>query len=414
MKIECHILQNFPPHCLNRDDTNSPKDCEFGGVRRGRISSQCLKRAVRDQFELNNSFDSGQRAVRTKRVVEQAAKLLVDKGRAFDEATTNIVALLAGAKLKTEPPKNEGEQPKTQYLLYLPQRKLQELANIVHEHWDVLSQIAGVQAAPPPSSDDSEKSAEKGKKEKKGKKEDKKDKAADVPKEAKDAVNKLFRDAKQTPEIALFGRMIADNPDWNVEAACQVAHAISTHRISMEFDFFTAVDDLKKDSDTGSDMMGTVQFNSACFYRYAVVDVDGLQANLGGQEQADLTQSAIKAFLQAFVHARPTGKQNSMAANTLPSLVLFTVREGGQAVSLVNAFAKPVVVRGTSDLESGSGEQLAKHFADLRKMYPGGLLAAHACSLGSFEWGQSVATHDSVDAAIAAACSALLNKAKAA
>lgn len=412
MKIECHILQNFPPHCLNRDDTNSPKDCEFGGVRRGRISSQCLKRAVRDQFELNNSFNAEQRAVRTKRVVEQAAKLLADKGRAFDAATVNIAALLAGAKLKTEAPKNEGDQPKTQYLLYLPQRKLQELANIVDEHWDALSQLAGVQSVG--QSDETEKPSDKAKKEKKGKKEDKKDKAADVPKEAKDAVTKLFRDAKQTPEIALFGRMIADNPDWNVEAACQVAHAISTHRISMEFDFFTAVDDLKKDSDTGSDMMGTVQFNSACFYRYAVVDVDGLQANLGGQEQAELTRAATRAFLQAFVHARPTGKQNSMAANTLPSLVLFTVRDGGQALSLVNAFSKPVVVRGNLDLESGSSEQLSKHFADLRKMYPNGLVAAHACSLDNVEWGQSVTTHESVDAAIAAACSALVSKAQAA
>jgi CRISPR system Cascade subunit CasC len=323
----------------------------------------------------------------------------------------NIAALLSGAKLKTEPPKNEGDQPKTQYLLYLPQRKLQELVDIVDTHWDALTDLAGASTPAEANNAEGEKTADKAKK---GKKAAKAQKAGEVPKEAKDAVTKLFRDAKQTPEIALFGRMIADNPDWNVEAACQVAHAISTHRISMEFDFFTAVDDLKKDSDTGSDMMGTVQFNSACFYRYAVVDVDGLQANLGGTEQSDLTQTAIKAFLQAFVHARPTGKQNSMAANTLPSLVLFTVREGGQAVSLVNAFTKPVVVRGNSDLESGSGEQLAKHFADLRKMYPGGLQAAHACSLGSVEWGKSVTTHDSVEAAIAAACSALSGKAKAA
>lgn len=410
MMIECHILQNFPPHCLNRDDTNSPKDCEFGGVRRGRISSQCLKRAVRDQFEATSAFNAEHRAVRTKRVVEQVAKLLETKGRSLEAATANIVALLPGAKLKTEPPKNEQDSPKTQYLLYLPQRKLQELAEVVNTHWDALSELAGAEATD--GSDEAEKGADRAKK---GKKAAKAQKAAEVPKEAKDAANKLFRDARQTPEIALFGRMIADSPDWNVEAACQVAHAISTHRISMEFDFFTAVDDLKKDSDTGSDMMGTVQFNSACFYRYAVVDVDGLEANLGGDAQAQLCGDAVKAFLQAFVHARPTGKQNSMAANTLPSLVLFTVRDGGQAVSLVNAFTKPVVVSGDTDLESRSSQQLAKHFERISSMYPGGLVASHACSLDTVEWGKpKVTQHDTVVAAIEAACAAIASKAKAA
>lgn len=403
MKIECHILQNFPPHCLNRDDTNSPKDCEFGGVRRARISSQCLKRAVRDAFEQHASFPAEQRAVRTKRIVEQVRDVLVAKGRAPEQAVEATLALLSGAKLKTDPAKDEGGLPKTQYLLFLPRAKVEALAEVVNNHWDELMAFAAKAGSDEP--------AEKGKGKAKSKSKD----AAEVPKEAKNAALALMKDAQQTPEIALFGRMIADNPDWNVEAACQVAHALSTHRVSMEFDFFTAVDDLKKDSETGSDMMGTVQFNSACFYRYAVIDSKALLSNLGGMAQADLMQAAVRAFLKAFVHARPTGKQNSMAANTLPSVVLFTIRDGGEVLNLVNAFANPVeVTRADHDLVGSSANRLREHFVKMSRMYPTGLAGAYACSLDDMEWGTSVTVSETVDAAIEATCNALRQKAQAA
>jgi CRISPR system Cascade subunit CasC len=324
----------------------------------------------------------------------------VDKGRDGNEAIANINALLGGAKLKTAPPKEEGEVHKTEYLLYLPARKIEALSQLVDDNWEELTKVAGAGGTGEPEA--------------KGKKGKKKEQAAAVPKEAKDATIKLLQDARQTPEIALFGRMIADNPDWNVEACCQVAHAISTHRISMEFDFFTAVDDLKKDSETGSDMMGTIQFNSACFYRYAVIDVEGLQENLGGAEQRDLALNATRAFLQAFVHARPTGKQNSMAANTLPVLVLFAVRDG-DSVSLANAFVKPVVGSAERDLVTASCDALNAHFAKMSKMYPGGLTAAHACTLDAMDWQtELVRSHESVQEAINAACEALSSKARAA
>ena len=81
-------------------------------------------------------------------------------------------------------------------------------------------------------------------------------------------------------DVALFGRMLAVMPEKNQNAACQVAHAISTHAVEREFDFYTAVDDLKPEDTAGADMMGTVEFNSACFYRYAVVDWEKLVDNL--------------------------------------------------------------------------------------------------------------------------------------
>jgi len=389
MKIECHIIQNFPPNCLNRDDTNSPKDCEFGGVRRARISSQCFKRAVRDAFAQHQSFSPKLRAVRTKRIVEHVVNLVTAKGRAPEDAKRGIVTLLTQVDLKLG--KDRGDD-KTAYLLFLPERKIAHLATILDENWDALLSAAQQAHATRQAASAEDAAAEpnaKGKAKTKSKSKD----TVELPKELKASVESLLKDSRETPEIALFGRMIADCPDWNVEAACQVAQALSTHRLSMEFDFFTAVDDLKKDTESGSDMMGTVQFNSACFYRYAVVDCDGLQENLGGSAQADLCKATVEAFLQAFVHARPTGKQNSMAAHTLPSLVLVTVRRSGEPLSLANAFVKPVTVhKADEDLEKLSTVAMRDHFAKLSRMYPEGLSAVYACSLDDVDWDSAAIT----------------------
>lgn len=421
MKIECHIIQNFPPHCLNRDDTNSPKDCEFGGVRRARISSQCFKRAVRDAFEKHQSFSTEMKAVRTKRIVDQVTDVLMKNGKPEADAKRAVVALLSQVDLKTET--KDGAE-RTQYLLFLPARKLQQLAGVAAENWDALLTLAAAQEAEntdqgagededgKPASDDKAKGKAKGKTKGRTKKAD----TPSLPKEVRAKVEELLRDARETPEIALFGRMIANNPEWNVEAACQVAQALSTHRVSMEFDFFTAVDDLKKDSDSGSDMMGTVQFNSACFYRYAVVDHEGLLANLGGAEQEDLALTTVRAFLEAFVRARPTGKQNSMAAHTLPSLVLLTVRDAGEPLSLANAFVKPVTVRKPDDdLEQQSCAALLRHYECVTRMYPGGIRAAYVCALEPpAELPPGVEGVASVDELIDKACNLLRAEARAA
>ena len=145
--------------------------------------------------------------------------------------------------------------------------------------------------------------------------------------------------------------MIANLPEKNVEASCQVAHAISTNKVEVEFDFYTAVDDLKPDDTAGADMLGTVEFNSACFYRYANVDTNQLIENLGGD--TELARTTLNAFLRASVDAIPTGKQNSMAAHNPPSLMMTVVRERGQW-NLANAFLKPVRPQGDSDLVQGS------------------------------------------------------------
>lgn len=157
--------------------------------------------------------------------------------------------------------------------------------------------------------------------------------------------------------------MIADNKDFNVDAASQVAHAISTHAVVNEYDYYTAVDDLKPQDESGADMIGTVDFNAACYYRYANLHLDQLAKNLDGD--TDLIDRATSAWLNAFIDAVPSGKQNSMAALTPPETLLVVVRDRG-AWNLANAFLRPVQ---DTDLMVGSTRALLGHFGRLRHFY---------------------------------------------
>lgn len=352
MKLELHLIQNFAPSNLNRDDSGSPKDCEFGGVRRARVSSQCLKRAMRNAFVDHSLLDEAEHATRTKRIVDRVAeKVAKQKGCGEDVAAKAVVKAIGGAGLKTD-----DSTQKTQYLLFLPKRAIAELADLVTKHFDDLLADAPAAAPPDPTAKPRTRKQEKAE----GK--------VAVPGELRKEVVALFKNGEKTPELALFGRMISDAADWNVDAACQVAHAVSTHRVSMEFDFYTAIDDEKREDTAGSDMMGTIPFNSACFYRYLVVDTDELTRNLGegGREQAKKT---VAALVRAAVLAIPTGKQNSMAAHNLPSLVLATVKSDGESRSLTNAFVKAVRPSHDADLVAGSVHRLASHLAALDTVY---------------------------------------------
>jgi len=367
MKIELHLLQNFAPSNLNRDDTGAPKDCEFGGVRRARISSQCFKRSIRQAFDLHHLFGDQTKdrlAARTKRLVSDVAERLATTKQRDQALAFHLVAFtLQSAKLKMK-------EEKTQYLLFVPRRLIGVLTELVHRYWDALCA-----AAPPLQSataavvaEGAEAASEvaKGKKKGPNKAQEKATAKDAVPKEVAAAVMAAFEDTSATPDLALFGRMIADNPDWNVDAACQVAHALSTHRATMEFDFYTAVDDLKSTDQAGSDMMGTVAYQSACFYRYSCLDLDALEANLGGtdaEEAKSLTKETLGAFLRATALAIPTGKQNSMAAQNLPSYLVAVVRTGGAPQSLANAFVRPVKATADRSLVEVSADALETQLA---------------------------------------------------
>ncbi len=347
MILELHILQNFAPSNLNRDDTGSPKDCEFGGHRRARISSQCFKRAIRQSFKKQKLIDESNLASRTKRLVDEITRRLKDGGKNEEEARRVVENILNGVKLTV---KDDG---KTQYLLFLGANEINAIAGLCLERWNALAAIAS------PVSNE-ENGAKKAKA-----KDAKKAGAEAIPSEIKKAMLDVLNGGRAA-DLALFGRMLAALPDKNVHAASQVAHAISTNKVSMEFDFYTAVDDLRPDDNQGSDMLGTVEFNSACFYRYANVDIEQLKKNLSGDEE--LARKTIEAFIQAAVTAVPTGKQNSMAAQNPPSFVLAVTRDAG-LWSLANAFVKPVRPKGESDLVEESIKALDGHWGDLVGMY---------------------------------------------
>ena len=347
--IEVHALQNFAPSNLNRDDTGAPKDAFFGGTRRARVSSQCLKRAVRQHFaELvkKGAMDSDNVACRSKRVLDALTDLLLKEGRPAAEAAEKVRLALGAMELSVK------EDGKCEYLLFLGQRELSNIAKIIHEKWD---SISAVEAAP----------AAEGKKTGRAKKQA----ARNADPELRKALDKVF-DGGKALDVALFGRMLADMPEKNQYAACQVAHAISTHSVEREFDFYTAVDDLKPEDTAGADMMGTVEFNSGCFYRYAVVDWEKLVSNL--QEDSELATEGLRAFLEGFVVAEPTGKQNTFAAHNPPEFVAVSVRRNTAPRSLANAFETAVRVKRDESLTRKSAERLVKKAKDLQAAFGGG------------------------------------------
>lgn len=345
MFVELHMIQNFAPSNLNRDDTGAPKDCEFGGVRRARISSQCFKRAIREEFKKSSLLKSEELADRTKILVSKVVDRLAENGKDIKQAQAAVTAALAGAGLSVK----EGE--KTEYLLFVGKKAVNRLAELCAQYWDALA----AQGQEPEKND----AAKTKKKEKKAAK-------AAVPKEVGEAVLEIL-DGDHAADLALFGRMLADLPKQNIDAASQVAHAISTHKVAMEFDFYTAVDDLQPKEETGAGMMGTVEFNSACFYRYANVDADQLKNNLSGDEE--LSRRTIEAFLRASKDAIPTGKQNSFAAHNPPAFILAIVREKGAPLSLANAFEAPVASGRDNGRIEPSIEALDKCWAELTTMY---------------------------------------------
>lgn len=342
--IEIHVLQNFAPSNLNRDDTGAPKDAYFGGTRRARVSSQCDKRAIRQFFDekvREGVFSADELAVRTKRVYQAIVDALAGK-RDPSETLAKAEIALTYVKLKA------AEGGKTQYLLFLGRREIAALAETIDECWD---QIVAAEES------DAEKPKGKAKKAA----------ASSAPKEVLARIEAAFNGGKAV-DVALFGRMLADMPEKNQHAACQVAHAISTHTVEREFDFYTAVDDLKPEDTAGADMMGTVEFNSACYYRYAVVDWAKLADNLQGD--IDLAAKGLRTFLQGFVMAEPTGKQNTFAAHNPPEFIAVTVCHDAAPRNLANAFETAIRAKTGESLTRKSAEALARKGGELETAYP--------------------------------------------
>lgn len=298
--VDVHILQTVPPSNINRDDAGTPKQAVYGGVKRARVSSQAWKRATRTAFA--DHLDPARLGTRTKRISALLAERLASRCTLDAETSTRIAtSLLTGLKISAG--KKAAE---TAYLLFFGRPQLERLVDLVAED---VARLAGLD-------DEALAGALK-----------------DLP-----VLDTLG--SGHPIDVALFGRMVADLPKLNVDAATQVAHALSTHAVDVEFDYYTAVDDGNERDETGAGMIGTVEFQSATLYRFATVGLHQLAENLGGDLEATL--EALRVFLTAFTTSMPTGKQNSFAPRTLPNLLTVAVRHD-QPVNLVSAFEQPVL-----------------------------------------------------------------------
>ncbi len=342
MLVEIHMLQNHAPSNLNRDDTGSPKDCIFGGVKRARISSQCLKRSIRRSEVFRDLLKESKLAVRTRRLPELV------RAKALEAGLGEEIADLA-AKRATGFGNKDGTEQKslrTAQTMFLSDADIEAVADVIIE----AAKKAGTVK-----------------------------KFEEVKTKELQASEKLTTRRPLTPDLALFGRMITSDAFDDVDAAVQVAHAISANKIDHEFDYYTAVDDLQSglDDDKGADMIGDIEFNSACFYKYFSIDIAGLFRNLSGGAANDdraklareLIPTIIDAFFRAAVFTTPSGKQNSFAAHQLPDAILIEVRPTRSPVSYANAFVKPVRPRGDSDLVDAAIEALKTHADQLKKKF---------------------------------------------
>lgn len=355
MLIEVHMLQNHAPSNLNRDDTGSPKDCIFGGVRRSRISSQSLKRSIRRSPVFQEALAGLGVAHRTRQLPDQVRDVLLQRGLSVEMA--DIAALKASGFGNKEG--KESTDGLTAQMMFLTPADIQAVADVLYQ--------SATEAGSPVAFRDM--------------------KAADLQKKAAD---KGWRPI--TPDVALFGRMITSDAFRDVEASLQVAHAISTHKMEHEFDYFTAVDDLKgrveEEEDKGAGMIGDVEFTSACYYKYFSLDMDGFVDNMAGRrpdervsaaeqeryeagrrQAEEVARDAAVAFVEAAVFTSPSGKQNTFAAHQLPDAILVEVRPKKIPVSYANAFVKAVRSRPNSDWVAESLGQFTEHVENLTRKF---------------------------------------------
>lgn len=353
--IEIHAIHSVPPSNINRDDTGSPKSAVFGGVRRARVSSQSWKRAMRDDFK--NRFDANELGLRSIRLVEALAqKIALVSPELAPQANEVAAQAFSAAGLKVSKPKARKDSDSTAdlpeitgYLVFLSDQQLQAVAELVVPDFVANGKVTASK---------------------------------------KELLTRL-RD-KNSVDLALFGRMVADNTDLNVDASAQVSHAIGVARMDAEFDYFTAVDDVKAagegEEDSGAAMIGTVEFNSPTLYRYANINVTELAENLGDFSAA---VAAIGKFIESFVHSMPSGKQNTFANRTLPEGVLITIR-GDQPISLANAFLDPVVAVPGRSLSTDAARRLADYATELYTAYGNAPRATFVQGIG--ETGQALAS----------------------
>lgn len=295
--IQLHILTAYPPSNPNRDDLGRPKTARMGGVDRLRISSQSLKRAWRTSEKFEEDL-AGNIGTRTKLLGVKAYNTLLENDvkekDAFEWAC--LIAEQFG-KCKKKNKDNKLVELEIEQLVHVSQGE-QKTVN------ELLKKLVEENRAP----------------------------------EKEDLV--FLRNDTQAVDISLFGRMLASSPEYNVEAAAQVSHAITVNQIVVEDDYFTAVDDLNKnDEDTGSAHIGETAFGAGVFYLYICINKSLLLENL--DNNLELANNSLSALVEAALTVTPSGKQNSYASRAFAS---FALAEKGpqQPRSLAVSFLDPI------------------------------------------------------------------------
>ncbi|MGR3754361.1 type I-E CRISPR-associated protein Cas7/Cse4/CasC [Edwardsiella anguillarum] len=324
-RIEFHILQSFPVTCLNRDDVGAPKTAVVGGVTRARVSSQCWKRQVRLAMQ---AFGI-KLGIRTKKVADLVTEHCIKLGAAQEPAqacASKIAELLADDTL-----------------LFISDSEAEALADYAREQEFDSNKI--------------------------------KDK--ELAKRAKKNLNP----ALDALDIALFGRMVAKAADMNVEAAASFSHAISTHKVANEVEFFTALDD--RQDEPGSAHMGSLEFNSATYYRYISLDLGQLADTMGGDElNKDQLKQAIAAFTKALFVAVPAARQTTQSGASPWEFAKVLVRKGQR---LQVPFDEPVKAAGRGFLVPSVAA--LKGYISKKEALTGSLFG----KLGDYEWGEDEA-----------------------
>lgn len=284
--LQLHLLTSYPPANLNRDDLGRPKTAVIGGTTRLRISSQSLKRAWRTSDIFQEKFGQitpdGTSGIRTKQYGEVIYATLLDGGIGEKKAlewARSLAGCFGKIKKDKEPFPNNLHIEQLAFISPEEQHSVHEL----------ITHLIATNTDP------------------------------------SDEQLDLLRMQNSAADLALFGRMLAKNPSYNIEAAIQVGHAFSVQKISVEDDFFTAVDDLNtKEDDVGAGHMGDIEFASGIFYTYINIDRELLLKNLSGCDNSknDIWTRAIQAIVESAAKVSPTGKQNSFGSRAYSHYVL--------------------------------------------------------------------------------------------
>ena len=361
--IQIHALQFVPPSCINRDDVGQPKTATVGGVQRHRVSSQSWKKAIRDDFA--SHLDTSEVGIRTKEIVA----LLAEEARKHtdsDNIDAATLAMVEGMGFGIEKNKKSEEgSPKFSSLFFISPLEVEHLGKIAADMADAGATRKG-----------------------------------DFKGEFKKRATQHAVEVGIAFDVAMFGRMLAVGNEGKatksaltVDASVAVSHAISTHAVMPEIDFYTAVDDY--DDSGSSAMIGTQEMVSSVLYRYAWIDMDHLEANLGSRENAD---EAAKAFIRSFVSSMPTGKQNSFANRTLPEAVVIETGEAAPCNG-EGAFVVPIEAGEGHDVMTESVNALIEHRSKQSNTF-GSLAPAgktHAIAVGDYQWADTTTVHDTFD-----------------